>query len=256
MSEFATSTIDVSPSTIPDPKALLEQTSKIVEDRRARFNAAYDHAISEITQDASAKIKADSDVGHYRSILYTFHFSDVKDAEVDKTGTKIRFGDGVFLRDMITRGYFHFFKKLTDHFNDSVESKGYHTGFFKHKDDGSYNIYVSWAPKPQHHTGPRKGPFKPAFPRDPRDPRDPKDSTDVENFVPHRPPFKHHQGPPSPQGRGHSQGAGRGHSQGAGRGHSQGAGRGHSQGRGRGSYGPKGPYANAVMKPKQSQTDA
>lgn len=243
MSEFATSTTEVSTSTIPDPKALQEQTSKIVEERRARFNAAYDLAIAEITQDASAKIKADSDIGHYRSILYTFHFSDVKDSEVDKNGTKIRFGDGVFLRDMITRGHFHFFKKLTDHFNGSVESKGYHTGFFRHKDNGSYNIYVSWAPKPVHHAGPRKGPMKPAFPKDPGVSGEAGATPDADGFVPHRPPFKHHQGPPGPHGRGG--GRGRGPYQG-GRG-----GRGHSPGRGgRGPNGPKGPYATAVMKPK------
>ncbi len=222
MSEFATSTTEVSTSTIPDPKVLQEQASKIVMERRKRFNDAYDEAISEITKDASAKIQADVDVGHYRSILYTFHFSDVKDTEVDKTGTKIRFGDNVYLRDMITRGHFHFFKKLTDHFNGSVESKGYHTGFFRNKNDGSYNIYVSWAPKPQHHTGPRKGPFKPAFPKDGED-------NDADGFVPHRPPFKHHQGPPH-GGRGGGRGRGQ-------------------QGRGA-SAGPKGPYANAVMKPK------
>ncbi len=239
MSEFATSTTEVSTSTIPDPKALQEQTSKIVEERRARFNAAYDLAIAEITKDASAKIKADSDVGHYRSILYTFYFSDVKDAEVDKNGTKIRFGDNVFLRDMITRGHFHFFKKLTDHFNNSVESKGYHTGFFRHKDNGSYNIYVSWAPKP---TGPRKGPVKAAtaFPKN-NDPSVP----DADGFVPHRPPFKHHQGPPGPHG---GRGGGRGRGP-----HSQGNGRGGGRGpHGRGA-GPKGPYATAVMKPKPVQ---
>ncbi len=239
MSEFATSTTEVSPSTIPDPKALQEQTSKIVEERRARFNAAYDEAIAEITKDASAKIQADVDVGHYRSVLYTFYFSDVKDAEVDKTGTKIRFGDNVYLRDMITRGHFHFFKKLTDHFNSSVESKGYHTGFFRHKDNGSYNIYVSWAPKPQHHTGPRKGPFKPAFPKDGE-----AAGADADGFVPHRPPFKHHQGPP---GGGRGGGRGRGP-------HGPHGGRG---GRGAGaSPGPKGPYATAVMKPKPAQQNA
>jgi hypothetical protein len=230
MSEFATSTIEVTTSTIPDPKALQEQTSKIVEERRARFNAAYDEAIAEITKEASAKIQADVDVGHYRSILYTFYFSDVKDAEFDKYNNKIRFGDNVYLRDMITRGHFHFFKKLTEHFNSSVESKGYHTGFFRHKDNGSYNIYVSWAPKPQQHTGPRKGAFKPAFP---------KDAEDNDGFVPHRPPFKHHQKHPS-GGRG----AGRGHTH-------HGAGRG-----GRGAHAPKGPYAAAVMKSKQSQNEA
>ncbi len=239
MSEFATSSVDVA-SSIPDPKALQEQTSKIVQERRARFNAAYDLAIAEITKDASAKIKADSDVGHYRSILYTFHFSDVKDAEVDKNGTKIRFGDGVFLRDMITRGNYHFFKKLTDHFNGSVESKGYHTGFFRHKDDGSYNIFVSWAPKPVHHNGPRKGPFKPAFPKDGVD----SDAAANDGFVPHRPPFRHHQGPPSHRNGGRG-GRGGPHSHGSG-------GRG-----GRGSSsGPKGPYAAAVMKPKPVQPDA
>lgn len=241
MSEFATSITEVSPSTIPDPKALLEQTSKIVEERRARFNVAYDLAITEITQDASAKIKADSDVGHYRSILYTFHFSDMKDAEVDKNGIKIRFGDGVFLRDMITRGHYHFFKKLTDHFNSSVESKGYHTGFFRHKDDGSYNIYVSWSPRPQHHNGPRKGPMKAAFPKD-------GDALpDADGFVPHRPPFRHHQGPPGAHSQGNGHGGGRGRGPQGGRG-----GRGYSQGRG-GGRGPKGPYATAVMKPKPAQ---
>jgi hypothetical protein len=242
MSAFATSTTEVSTSNIPDPKALQEQTSKIVQERRARFNAAYDLAIDEITQDASTKIKADSDVGHYRSILYTFYFSDVKDAEVDKNGTKIRFGDNVFLRDMITRGNYHFFKKLTDHFNSSVESKDYHTGFFRHKDNGSYNIYVSWAPKPQHHTGPRKGPMKSAFPKD-----SDASAPDADGFVPHRPPFRHHQGPPGHHSQGNGHGAGRGR------------GRGHSQGRGggRGPNGPKGPYATAVMKPKPVQpTDA
>ncbi len=238
MSEFATSTIDVSAaaSAIPDPKALQEQTSKIVEERRARFNVAYDLAFAEITQGASDKIKADVDVGHYRSILYTFHFSDVKDAEFDKNGTKIRFGDNVYLRDMITRGHFHFFKKLTDHFNGSVESKGYHTGFFRHKDNGSYNIYVSWAPKPVHHSGPRKGPFKPAFPKDGETSAVEEDN---DGFVPHRPPFKHHQHKPY-QGRGHH-GPGRG----------RGAGRGFG-GRGATAPGPKGPYATAVMKPKPS----
>jgi hypothetical protein len=238
MSEFATSSVDVA-SSIPDPKTLQEQTSKIVQERRARFNAAYDLAIAEITKDASAKIKDDSDVGHYRSILYTFYFSDVKDAEVDKNGTKIRFGDGVFLRDMITRGNYHFFKKLTDHFNGSVESKGYHTGFFRHKDNGSYNIYVSWAPKPVHHTGPRKGPFKPAFPKDG------VDSTAAaavdDGFVPHRPPVRHHQGHVN-GGRGRGRGSGSGSGRGGG-------GRGHSSG-------PKGPYAAAVMKPKPVQSDA
>jgi hypothetical protein len=249
MSEFATSTTEVSPSTIPDPKVLQEQASKIVMERRKRFNDAYDEAISEITKDASTKIKADVDVGHYRSILYSFHFSDVKDAEVDKMGTKIRFGDGVFLRDMITRGHYQFFGKLTDHFNSSVDSKGYHTGFFRNKNDGSYNIYVSWAPKPQHHTGPRKGPFKPAFPKDGE-----AASPDADGFVPHRPPFKHHQGPPGPHG-GHGGGRGRGsHSPGRGGGRGPHAGRG---GRGAGaSSGPKGPYAAAVMKPKVAQTDA
>jgi hypothetical protein len=238
MSEFATSTTEVSTSTIPEPKALQEQTSKIVEERRARFNAAYDLAIDEITKNAGAKIQSDVDVGHYRSILYTFYFSDVKDAEFDKHGTKIRFGDNVYLRDMITRGHFHFFKKLTDHFNSSVESKGYHTGFFRHKDNGSYNIYVSWAPKPQHHTGPRKGPFKPAFPKDGEAAASGEDN---DGFVPHRPPFKHHQGPPN-GGRGG--GRGRGHTH-------HGAGRG-----GRGAHGPKGPYAAAVMKSKSPQSDA
>ena len=231
MSEFTTSTIEVSTSTIPDPKALQEQTSKIVEERRARFNAAYDIAIAEITKGASEKIKADSDVGHYRSILYTFYFSDVKDAEIDKNGTKIRFGDNVFLRDMITRGNFHFFKKLTDHFNSSVESKGYHTGFFRHKDNGSYNIYVSWAPKSQH-----TGSYKTFVNKQTIVP-------DADGFVPHRPPFKHHQGPHS-QGNGRGAGRGRGDHQGRGRGR----GRGDSQGRG-----PKGPYATAVMKQKPVQ---
>lgn len=233
MSEFATSTVDVATS-IPDPKALQEQTSKIVEERRARFNAAYDEAISEITKGASDKIKADVDVGHYRSILYTFHFSDVKDAEFDKTGTKIRFGDGIFLRDMITKGHFHFFKKLTDHFNGSVETKDYHTGFFRHKDTGSYNIYVSWAPRIQHHTGPRKGPHKPHFPKD-TGASENDAVAGSEGFVPHRPPFKHRQGPPSHHGN-----SGRG-------------GRGPHGGRGGGrGGGPKGPYATALMKPKPS----
>jgi hypothetical protein len=261
MSEFATSIIDDSSfgdaatfrssgakkvdvtaaaSAIPDPKALQEQTSKIVEERRARFNAAYDLAIAEITTGASEKIKADVDVGHYRSILYTFHFSDVKDAEFDKNGTKIRFGDGVFLRDMITKGHFHFFKKLTDHFNSSVESKGYHTGFFRHKDNGSYNIYVSWAPKPTHHTGPRKGPFKPTVSKDGGDAA--ATTGDNDGFVPHRPPFKHHQGPP---GGGRGRGRGRG-PHGPGRGGGRGF---NSPGRGA-TPGPKGPYAVAAMKPK------
>ncbi len=239
MSEFATSTVDVAPSTIPDPKALQEQTSKIVMERRARFNAAYDLAIAEITKGASAKIQADVDLGHYRSILYTFYFSDVNDAEVDKNGTRIRFGDNVYLLDMIRRGHYHFFGKLTDHFNGSVESKGYHTGFFRHKDNGSYNIYVSWAPKPQHHTGPRKGPFKPAFPKDGDDA-----AADADGFVPHRPPFKHHQGPPGSQG-------GRGPHGGRGGGRGRGPQGGRGGGRGA-SPGPKGPYANAVMKPKKA----
>ncbi len=237
MSEFATSTVDVAASTIPDPKALQEQTSKIVEQRRARFNDAYDLAIAEITKDASAKIQADVDLGHYRSILYTFYFSNVKDAECDNNGTKIRFGDNVYLLDMIRRGHFHFFGKLTNHFNGSVESKGYHTGFFRHKDNGSYNIYVSWAPKPQHHTGPHKGPFKPAFPKDG------EAGADADGFLPHRPPFKHHQGPPGSQG-GRGPHGGRGFHGGRG-------------GRGAGaSPGPKGPYAAAVMKAKPSQPDA
>ncbi len=234
MSAFATSTTEVSTSNIPEPKALQEQTSKIVEERRARFNAAYDDAISEITKGASDKIKADSDVGHYRSILYTFYFSDVKDAEVDKTGTKIRFGDNVYLRDMITRGHIPFFKKLTDHFNTSVESKGYHTGFFKHKTNDSYNIYVSWSPRPQEHQsyqGSRRAYVKPTFPRDSHVSGEIATTQDAEGFVPHRPPFRHQQG-----GRGRGGGRGISHER---------------QGRG-GGRGLKGPYANAVMKSKPS----
>jgi hypothetical protein len=144
--DFATSSTDFSPATIPDPSSLKKTASDISQERRNKFHKAYDLAIAEIVKDAGTKMKSDAENGRFRTILYTFYTNDAKDADKDKNGQMIRFGD-VYLRDMITKGHIPFFTKLTNHFNTEAKSSEYHCSFFRHKESDesvSYNIYVSW----------------------------------------------------------------------------------------------------------------
>jgi hypothetical protein len=145
---FATSTVDV--SSIPDPASLKKTAAEISDERRAKFENAYGLAIAQIVKDAGEKMKSDAEQGRFRSVLYTFFMNDTKDAEDDKNGNKIRFGN-VYLRDMITKGHVPFFTKLANHFNSIAKSSEYHCSFFRnkeHDDSVSYNIYVSWGARP------------------------------------------------------------------------------------------------------------
>jgi hypothetical protein len=149
MSSFATSTVET--STIPDPASLKKTAAEISDERRAKFEKAYDLAIATIVKGAGEKMKSDAEQGRFRSILYTFFMNTTKDAENDKNNTLIRFG-GVYLRDMITKGHVPFFRKLATHFNNEAKSSAYHCSFFRNKeadDSVSYNIYVSWASPPR-----------------------------------------------------------------------------------------------------------
>ncbi len=160
-SAFATSSTDLSSTTIPHPASLKKTAAEISEERRNKFHNAYNLAIAEIVKDAGVKMKSDAENGRFRTILYTFYTNGDKDATQDKNGQVIRFGD-VYLRDMITKGHVPFFTKLADHFNKEAKSSEYHCSFFRNKEvdeSVSYNIYVSWGQRPQHpHPHPRSHP--------------------------------------------------------------------------------------------------
>ncbi len=208
MSSFATSTVET--STIPDPASLKKTAAEISDERRAKFEKAYDLAIAEIVKGAGEKMKSDAEQGRFRSVLYTFYMNTTKDAEVDKNNTPIRFG-GVYLRDMITKGHVPFFRKLATHFNNEAKSSAYHCSFFRNKeadDNVSYNIYVSWASPPSR-------------------PRVPVAiaAAQADGFVPAHNP-RHIRHPHHPRGDGAGRGAGRGASPGRGPGRGAGRGRG------------------------------
>ncbi len=111
------------------------------------FNIASDEAIAEITKEVDIKIKNAVNEDKYLAILYTFY---VNDDEFDKNGTKIRFGNNVFLTNMIMKRPWKsiFFKKLLRNLNMSVDkpihSKWYSVSYFVDKETGSFNIYSSW----------------------------------------------------------------------------------------------------------------
>ncbi len=139
MSEF-----DIS---IPHSKVF---NKNVNEFNHFRLNKAYDEAIDVITKDVNIKIQTAIEAGNNCTILYTFYFdnfSELKDAEFDKNGTKIRFGDNVSFRRIMSHS--NFYEKLSNHLNSLLNSISYHCYSRRNKDDGSWNIYAYWGNRPQ-----------------------------------------------------------------------------------------------------------
>ena len=118
--------------------------------RQEKFQQAYREARDEIIGDAEFRMEEAKSKNEEQAILYTFHFAKDASAKVDSNGTKIVFGEGIRLLDILTKGRQSFLNVLNEHFNKDGETK-YHCGFFKkYRADGSgindWNIYVSWAP--------------------------------------------------------------------------------------------------------------
>jgi hypothetical protein len=118
--------------------------------RQDKFNQAYREARDEIVKDAEFRMEEVKSKNEEQAILYTFHFAKDASSKVDSNGTKIVFGEGIRLLDILTKGRQSFLNVLNEHFNKDGETK-YHCGFFKkYREDGSgindWNIYVSWAP--------------------------------------------------------------------------------------------------------------
>ncbi len=115
------------------------------------FTVACDEVIPKITKEANAKIKAAVNENNYSTTLYTFYVSDdTKGNEFDKNGNQMRFGNNVFLGNMISKRpwKFTFFKKLKRSLNSYVKYKCYYVRFFFNKEDSSLNIYASWKRHP------------------------------------------------------------------------------------------------------------
>ncbi len=132
---------------IPSPKAFNKDVNEF---NHFRLNKAYDEVINEITKDVSTKIKTAIEAGDKRVILYTFcfnNFSELKDAEFDKNGIKIRFGDNIALHRIL--GHNDFYQKLSNYLNSSLESTSYYSFSKRNKNDGTWNIYAYWGNRPQ-----------------------------------------------------------------------------------------------------------
>ncbi len=113
------------------------------------YSKVHDIAIAEIVKGANEKIKNDAEQGRSCSILYKFYLTNTKDEDVDKNGTRIRFGNRkIHILRMITKPErILFFQKLSAYFNNEANSSNYYCSFFDNKEsDGStaYNIFVSW----------------------------------------------------------------------------------------------------------------
>lgn len=105
-------------------------------------------AIKHITTNCKEKMLDSAKKGYDKTILYSFKWTDEKDASEDSDGNKTEFVDGVKLHDLIKKDT-NFIKELDSFFNKNGENK-FHTGVFPKKDKKNiltWNIYVSWGVK-------------------------------------------------------------------------------------------------------------
>jgi hypothetical protein len=127
-------------------------TSKAREDLNLknieRFKLAREEAINHITIGYIDKMEIAAKRGYDQTDLYTAGRAENKSLDCDPLGNKVKFGDNVWLIDIITKGRKEFLSELNDFFNKDGNSE-YHCGIYPKKDIPSntltYHIFVSWS---------------------------------------------------------------------------------------------------------------
>jgi hypothetical protein len=111
--------------------------------RNEKYEEAYRIAIEKIIDGVEDKMKQSASRGYEKSIIYQFQYNPDPTAEVDPSGTLIKF-NGIWLLDMLIKGNRRFIQLLNEHFNKGLDEPKFSCYFQKKDTDNTYRIFVSW----------------------------------------------------------------------------------------------------------------
>jgi hypothetical protein len=116
--------------------------------RNEKYEEAYRIAIEKIIVGVEDKMKQSASRGYEKSIIYQFQYNPDPTAEVDPSGTLIKF-NGIWLLDMLIKGNRRFIQLLNEHFNNGLDEPKFSCYFQKKDTDNTYRIFVSWHKRTQ-----------------------------------------------------------------------------------------------------------
>lgn len=126
----------------------LSETARADKDKKIKdkYNDAYNEAISHMLTDVASKMHDSAINGYNKTIIYQFKYQEDSSSDEDEFGNKIKF-NGIWLLDMITKGYETFFELINERMNQNLETPKFYSYYSKKNPDGLYRIFVSWSQK-------------------------------------------------------------------------------------------------------------
>jgi hypothetical protein len=136
-----------------DRKNLIELTKsareKMQEKNKIRYSEARKKAIEHITINSLEKCTKATEKCYDQAILYSFGRAKDKESNTDSYGNIVKFGENVWLSDIIDKAREEFINELNFFFNKDGNSNLFHCHVYPQKDfktnEIKQNIYVSWA---------------------------------------------------------------------------------------------------------------
>jgi hypothetical protein len=129
-------------------KITLEAQQKLDNKKNERFKIARQELINHITKDFSQKMIEAANNGFNQAILYSVGRAKDKSSNVDSDGNIVKFGENVWLSDILTKGENEIINDLNNFFNKDNKSD-YHCFVTIKRDfktnELKYKIFVSWA---------------------------------------------------------------------------------------------------------------
>lgn len=165
------------PAASPAPAAkfvsasdLLKKTRDAEKETRDRHDMVYKTIVDDIVGDEENKarlmreMERSAERGYTKKVLRKFGFVPRQEGEVmpthDEKGAQVVYeidGRKYFLYSVLNKGGARFLPMLASRFG-----KGYWCNFYRDARDGSINIFVSWAPRPENTSTRREGGKKPS----------------------------------------------------------------------------------------------